>query len=91
MTKKDLVNHVSDAAGLTKKDSSKAVDAVFDGIMGTLGQGNKVSLVGFGTFSVKHRKARQGVDPRKPSRKIQYPAKDIPHFKAGKNLKEAVE
>lgn len=91
MTKKDLVNHVSDAAGLTKKDSAKAVDAVFDGIMGTLGQGEKVSLVGFGTFSVKHRKARQGVDPRNPSKKIPYPAKDVPHFKAGKNLKEAVE
>lgn len=91
MTKKDLVNHVSDAAGLTKKDSAKAVDAVFDGIMGTLGSGEKVSLVGFGTFSVKHRKARKGVDPQNPKRKIQYPAKDIPHFKAGKNLKEAVE
>ncbi|MGM0627259.1 MAG: HU family DNA-binding protein, partial [Candidatus Fermentibacterota bacterium] len=61
MTKKDLVNHVSDAAGLTKKDSAKAVDAIFDGIMGTLGKGEKVSLVGFGTFSVKHRKARKGV------------------------------
>ena len=91
MTKKDLINHVSDTAGLTKKDSAKAVDAIFDGIMGTLGSGEKVSLVGFGTFSVKNRKARMGVDPRQPNKKIQYPAKKIPHFKAGKNLKEAVE
>jgi DNA-binding protein HU-beta len=91
VTKKELVNHVADSAGLTKKDSAKAVDAVFDGIMGTLGDGEKVSLVGFGTFSVKHRKAREGVNPRQPNERIQYPAKNVPHFKAGKNLKEAVE
>lgn len=89
MTKKDLVNHVAARADLTKKDSAKAVDAILEGISKTLKKGGKVSLVGFGTFSVKQRAARVGVDPQ-TKQKRRYPAKKVPHFKAGKNLKEAV-
>ena len=89
MTKKCLVAHVAEKTGLTKKQASAAVDSVLEGISGTLGKGDKVSLVGFGTFSVKQRAARVGVDPRTGSRR-NYPAKKVPHFKAGKSLKDKV-
>ena len=89
MTKKDLVAHVADSAGLTKKQAAAAVDSLLDGIVGTMKGGGKVSLVGFGTFSVKQRAQRVGVDP-KTGQKRTYPAKNVPHFKAGKNLKEKV-
>ena len=89
MTKKCLVAHVADKAGLTKKQAAAAVDSILDGIVGSLKKGDKVSLVGFGTFSVKNRAARVGVDPKTGARR-NYPAKRVPHFKAGKNLKERV-
>ena len=89
MTKKDLIAHVADNADITKKQAGIAVNSVLDGIKNTLSDGDKVSLVGFGTFSVKHRKARQGVNPS-TGEKMTYKAKDVPHFKAGKGLKEAV-
>lgn len=89
MTKKDLIAHVAGKADITKKQAGVAVDALLDGIKATLKKGNKVSLVGFGTFSVKHRKARTGINPS-TKKKMNYPAKKVPHFKAGKGLKDSV-
>lgn len=89
VTKKDLVTHVAENADITKKQAGIAVDAVLDGIKATLGKGNKVSLVGFGTFSVKQRKSRTGVNPHTKAKMV-YPAKKVPKFKAGKGLKDAV-
>lgn len=89
MTKKDLIAHVAGKAEITKKQAGIAVDALLDGITASLEKGDKVSLVGFGTFSVKQRKARTGINPsnKKP---MKYPAKNVPHFKAGKGLKDTV-
>ena len=89
MNKNDLVAAVSGSAGLSKADSAKAVDSVFDSITGSLKGGNEVRLVGFGTFSVANRKASEGRNPR-TGEKIQILASRQPKFKAGKALKDAV-
>ena len=89
MNKNDLISEVADAAGLSKADATKAVDAVFDNIAGALGKGGEVCLVGFGTFSVSHRKATTGRNPR-TGEAIQIKASNQPKFKAGKALKDAV-
>ena len=89
MNKNDLVAAVSDSAGISKADATKAVDSVFDNITGSLSGGNEVRLVGFGTFSVTHRKATTGRNPR-TGETIQIKASNQPKFKAGKALKEAV-
>ena len=89
MNKNDLISHVADDAGLSKADATKAVDAVLDNIAGSLGNGGEVRLVGFGTFSVTHRKATTGRNPR-TGEAIQIKASNQPKFKAGKALKDAV-
>ena len=89
MNKNDLVAAVSDSSGLSKADSAKAVDAIFDSITGSLSGGGEVRLVGFGTFSVADRKATTGRNPR-TGEAIQIPASKQPKFKAGKGLKESV-
>ena len=89
MNKNDLVAAVADAAGLTKADVAKAVDAVFETISGSLKGGTEVRLVGFGTFSVVSRKATTGRNPR-TGETINIPASKQPKFKAGKGLKDAV-
>ncbi|MBD3181681.1 DNA-binding protein [Candidatus Poribacteria bacterium] len=88
MIKGDLVNKVSEI-GITKKQSAEVVDAVLDAIKNALAEGDKVSLIGFGTFSVKERAAREGRNPR-TGEKIQIEAKKVPAFKPGKELKEMV-
>lgn len=90
MNKAELVSRVADKSGLTKKDSEAALDAVVSTIMEALGEGDRVQLVGFGTFEVRHRKAREGRNPRNPEEVIQIPASNAPVFRAGKNFKEAV-
>lgn len=89
MNKSELINAVAEKTQLTKKDSEKAVSAVFDVITEQLAKDEKVVLVGFGTFEVRHRAARKG---RNPSTKeeILIPATKAPAFKAGKNLKVQV-
>lgn len=89
MNKNELINAVAERTQLTKKDSEKAVTAVFDVIAEQLANDEKVVLVGFGTFEVRHRAARKG---RNPSTKeeIMIPATKAPAFKAGKNLKMQV-
>lgn len=89
MNKNDLVAAVAEASDLSKADSAKAVDAVFDAIAGTLKNGQEVRLVGFGTFSVATRAATEGRNPR-TGEKIKIPASKQPKFKAGKGLKDAV-
>ena len=89
MNKGDLIEAVAAGANLSKADASRAVDAVLDGITGALRSGGSVSLVGFGTFSVKSRAARQGRNPR-TGETIQIAASKVPGFKAGKALKDAV-
>jgi len=89
MTKAELVSAVAEKTGFTKKDSDKMVAAVMDAITEALVAGDKVSLVGFGTFEVKSRAARQGINPR-TKESMPIPASRLPAFKAGKALKEAV-
>lgn len=89
MNKNDLVAVVAEKTGLSKTDSTSAVDGVFDAITDTLSSGGDVRLVGFGTFSVSDRRASEGRNPRTGER-IQIPASKQPKFKAGKALKEAV-
>ena len=89
MNKGELVEAVAGSAGLSRADATKAVDAVLDAIQGTLAGGGSVSLVGFGTFSVKARAARMGRNPR-TGEAIQIAASNVPGFKAGKGLKDAV-
>ncbi len=90
MNKAELVEEVAAETGLTKKEVNNAVDAVTSAITDSLARGEKVTLVGFGTFLVQKRKARQGVNPQSGSR-INIPAKDVPKFKPGRSLREAVE
>jgi DNA-binding protein HU-beta len=89
MNKGELVDAVAGAAGLSRADATKAVDGVLDAIQATLAKGGSVSLVGFGTFTVKSRAARTGRNPR-TGEAIQIRASKVPGFKAGKGLKDAV-
>jgi len=89
INKGDIVVVVAETAGLTKADAGKAVDAVLSAISGALARGEVVSLIGFGTFSVKARAARTGLNPR-TKETIEIPASNNPAFKAGKALKDAV-
>lgn len=89
MNKAELVEHVAKKAELTKADAQRAVEAIFEGIKMTLKKGGEVRLVGFGTFSVAKRAATTGRNPR-TGEAIKIPASKQPKFKAGKELKEAV-
>ena len=89
MKKSELVGAVADKAGLSKKDAEAACAAFVDAVTEALVNGEKVSLVGFGTFSVKDRPARDGVNPF-TKEKISIAASKAPVFKAGKALKETV-
>ncbi len=89
MNKGELIDAVAASAGLSRADATKAVDSVLDNVTRTLAGGDSVSLVGFGTFSVKHRAARMGRNPR-TGEAIQIAASKVPGFKAGKALKDAV-
>lgn len=89
MTKTELVAAVAQKTELSKKDSEKAVSAVLEAITEALTQGDKVQLVGFGTFEVKERSERKGINPR-TKEEIVIAASKLPSFKAGKALKDAV-
>lgn len=89
MTKQELIDTVSDEVGLSKKDAGKAIDAMISSITKTLKKGDKVQLVGFGTFEVRKRSAREGRNPQ-TGQSIKIPARKTPAFKPGKALKEAV-
>jgi DNA-binding protein HU-beta len=89
MTKTELVAKVAEKAGMTKKDAEKAVSALVQTVVETLSNGDKVQLVGFGTFEVHHRQERIGHNPH-TKEQITIPATDYPVFKAGKSFKDAV-
>lgn len=89
MNKNELIGAVAETSGLSRSDSTKAVESVFDAITSTLSKGDEVRLVGFGTFSVSKRKASVGRNPR-TREPMTIPASTQPKFKAGKGLKDAV-
>ncbi|MCH5298370.1 MAG: HU family DNA-binding protein [Ruminococcus sp.] len=89
MNKTELIAAVANAAEISKKDAEKAVAATFDTIVKAIAEGDKVQLVGFGTFEQRQRNARTGVDPR-TGNKIEIAASKVPAFKAGKAFKDAV-
>jgi len=89
MNKQDLVDYVANEAGLSKADSQKAIEALLQGVTSTLKKGDDVRLVGFGTFSVSERAATTGRNPR-TGESINIPASKNAKFKAGKELKDAV-
>jgi DNA-binding protein HU-beta len=89
MTKAELISAVAQKTGMSKKDSDKMIAAVLDTVTEALVGGDKVSLVGFGTFEVKSRAARKGINPRTKA-EIEIAASKLPVFKAGKALKDAV-
>ena len=89
MTKTDLIAKVAEQTGLSKKDAEKAVSAVIDTVSDALVAGDKVQIVGFGTFEVRERSERKGRNPR-TKEEITIPASTLPAFKAGKALKDAV-
>lgn len=89
MNKSDLIAKVSERSGLSKKAAGEAVEAVLGSIADALAAGEKVTLVGFGTFEVRERAARRGVNPA-TGKAIEIAASKVPAFKAGKSLKDAV-
>jgi len=90
MNKTDLIASVAEISGFTKKDSEVAVNAFVAAIEQGLKKGEKIALVGFGTFDVKTRAARIGRNPR-TKEEIKIPASKLPSFKAGKALKDAIK
>ena len=90
MTKQDLIASIAAVAGITKKTAAMSLDALTDYVTRELKKGKNVTITGFGTFRVSKRAARTGVNPRNPTQRIKIPAMNIPAFKAGKSLKDAI-
>jgi len=90
MNKTEFIAAVAEEAGLSKTDAAKAVKAFTDVVTEEMKKGEKVQLIGFGTFETRERKARQGRNPRKPGEIIKIAASKAPVFKAGKALKDSV-
>jgi integration host factor subunit beta len=89
MTKADLVEEVAKATDMTKKDSEKLVEIVFDSIIESLKKGDKIELRGFGSFRVRQRGSRRGRNP-KTGAPVSVPAKRVAYFKPGKELKDLI-
>ena len=89
MNKSEIISNVAEKAGISKKDAEKSVNALLEVVVEALQNGEKVQLVGFGTFEVHTRKARAGKNPN-TQENIMIPESQLPVFKAGKNFKEAV-
>lgn len=89
MNKTELINAISENAGLNKSDSKKALDATLNAIANAMKNGDKVALIGFGTFSVTERPARTGINPR-TKEQITIEAKNVVKFKAGAELSDAL-
>lgn len=90
MNKAELINSMAEKSGLSKKDTELALNSFIRSVEEALARGEKVQLVGFGTFDVRERKARKGRNPRNPEEEIHIPASKAPVFKAGKALKDLV-
>ncbi len=91
MNKAELINRIAEKVGVSKKQSEDMLESMLDIITNSLKEGEEVTLTGFGTFSAKERSARGGVNPQKPSERIQIPAVTVPKFKSGKSLKDALK
>ena len=89
MNKSELIDAIAEKGGLTKVDAGKALDATIESISAALKAGDTVTLVGFGSFTVKERAARTGRNP-KTGAELKIPASKVPSFKAGKGLKDSV-
>jgi len=89
MTKSEFISLIAEKGEMTKKDAEKALNAVTASVTDALAMGEKVQLIGFGTFEVHHRDARKSINPQTKT-PIDVPAKEVPVFKAGKALKDAV-
>lgn len=89
MTKADLIEEVSAVSRLSKKSSEVVVNTFFDSIVGSLRRSEKIELRGFGSFKLRHRRARIGRNPKTGAR-VEVPAKVVPYFKPGKDLREIV-
>ena len=89
MNKSELIDSIADKSGLNKTQAGEALNAVMESVGEALEAGDSISLVGFGTFSVKERQARTGRNPQ-TKEEIQIPASKVPSFKAGKSLKDMV-
>ncbi|WP_214826622.1 HU family DNA-binding protein [Exiguobacterium algae] len=90
MNKTELIQAVTEKAEVSKKEATKIVEATFESITEALQNGEKIQLIGFGTFEVRERAARKGRNPR-TKEDIEIPASKVPAFKAGKALKDAVK
>jgi DNA-binding protein HU-beta len=91
MNKAELITHIADEVGMTKKQAEDMVEAFVKIVTDTLKKGGEVNIAGFGAFMSKQRKGRMGVNPQNPTEKIQIPSVVVPKFKAGKGLKEALK
>lgn len=90
MTKRDLVNYISDKAEISKQNAEKALNATLDGIIEALKNDDKVSIIGFGTFSVRERAAREGRNPS-TGEPLHIPATKVPRFAPGKSFKDEIK
>lgn len=90
MNKKELIDAVAKDCGCKKSEAKAMAESLINNIVKSLKKKERVVIVGFGVFDVKHRKARVARNPQKPDQTVQVPARDVPVFRAGKNLKEAV-
>ncbi len=90
MNKSDLIDAIADGADISKASAGRALDSAIGAITGALQNGDQVSLVGFGTYSVKHRAARAGRNPQTGA-EIQSNAANVPRFKTGKTLNDAAK
>ena len=91
MNKAELITHLSDKVGVTKKQAEDMIENFVEIVTTTLQQNGEVTIAGFGTFSAKQRAGRTGVNPQNPTEKIQIPEVTVPKFKAGKGLKDALK
>lgn len=91
MNKAELITFLAEKVGVTKKQAEDMVENFVDVVTETLQKGGEVTIAGFGTFSAKQRKGRMGVNPQRPTEKIQIPSVVVPKFKAGKGLKDALK
>ncbi len=90
MTKAELIDAITTKLNMRKKDVAPVVDGVFQEIEGALAKGDRCTFVGFGVFEVKERAAREGRNPQDPTKVVHIPAKKVPMFRPGKDLKDKV-
>ena len=91
MNKAELISYLSDKCVITKKQAEDVIESIVGIITETLQKGGEVNIAGFGAFMAKTRKGRTGVNPQRPTEKIQIPSVTVPKFKAGKGLKDALK